>query len=249
MIVEPQITLLAHSVINSELADADSYAQSDLTDAEALTILIERTCFYASSFNRELMLQDANYLTKTLIEQKNWSIAEHATATLYFRGVSWNFAHQILRHKNLNFSELSPHLQSEVSSNNVLGPVLRDFQGEVIFAENADNEPISGSASEAVDSWNRELEFNQDGLACELEVAGFTRRQVNDAVGPMLSMMTENRIIVTGSLRAWYEVVEEYTQPDVNAEAQQVMKLAKEKLSLVSPALSDGQEDSHGCSM
>lgn len=27
------------------------------------------------------------------------------------------------------------------------------------------------------------------------------------------------------------------------------MKLAKEKLALVSPALFDGQEDSHGCSM
>lgn len=44
-------------------------------------------------------------------------------------------------------------------------------------------------------------------------------------------------MVVTGNLRAWNEVIQRRTQPDADAEMQEVMRLAKAELHTVSPII------------
>lgn len=44
-------------------------------------------------------------------------------------------------------------------------------------------------------------------------------------------------MVVTGNLRAWNEVIQRRTQPDADAEIQQVMRLAAQELHTVSPII------------
>lgn len=44
-------------------------------------------------------------------------------------------------------------------------------------------------------------------------------------------------MVVTGNLRCWNEVIERRTQPDADAEIQEVMRLAYEALHAVSPII------------
>ena len=44
-------------------------------------------------------------------------------------------------------------------------------------------------------------------------------------------------MVVTGNLRAWHEVIQRRTQPDADAEMQEVMRLAAKQLHTVSPVI------------
>ena len=43
--------------------------------------------------------------------------------------------------------------------------------------------------------------------------------------------MTETKMVVTGNLRAWLEVINRRTAPDADAELQEVMGMAREARS------------------
>ena len=47
--------------------------------------------------------------------------------------------------------------------------------------------------------------------------------------------MIETRIVVTGNLRAWHEVIERRTTPDADAEFQQVAGLIRDELQKLAP--------------
>ena len=63
------------------------------------------------------------------------------------------------------------------------------------------------------------------------------KKQRNEAARGLLPNCAETRMVVTGNLRAWHEVIERRTQPDADAEMQEVMRLAKDQLHTVSPII------------
>ena len=91
MIVEPSVKLLAHTVINdNEIAELmDIQPQS--TDAETLVTFAGRSCYESWHRPRPETYRDKDYIDRTIFEQQHSSILEHATATLYFTGVSRAF--------------------------------------------------------------------------------------------------------------------------------------------------------------
>ena len=74
------------------------------------------------------------------------------------------------------------------------------------------------------------------GLVEELqEVEGLPRKQAREAARAVLPNMIETRIVVTGNLRAWHEVIERRTAPDADAEFQQVAGLIRDELQKLAP--------------
>ena len=63
------------------------------------------------------------------------------------------------------------------------------------------------------------------------------KKQRNEAARALLPNCTETRMVVTGNLRAWHEVIHRRTQPDADAEMQEVMRLAAKQLHTVSPII------------
>ena len=63
------------------------------------------------------------------------------------------------------------------------------------------------------------------------------KKQRNEAARAVLPNCIETRMVVTGNLRAWHEVIERRTQPDADAEMQEVMRLAAQELHTVSPVI------------
>ena len=71
----------------------------------------------------------------------------------------------------------------------------------------------------------------------EAEEDGHKRKQAREAARAILPNMTETKMIVTANLRAWMEVIERRTAPDVDAEVREIMTMAREALKPLAPSI------------
>jgi len=181
-----------------------------------------RNCYQSFSRPRPETANDADYLERTLFEQGHWSIAEHATATFYITGVSRAFLTELTRHRHLSFSVLSQRFVDESDLNIVIPPALRESD----YYARGDMERVANSN-----------EYYYRRLTSVLTAQGLERKQAREAARAVLPNMTETRMVVTGNLRTWHEVIERRTQPDVDAEMREVMLMVEDKLADVSPVL------------
>lgn len=244
MIVEPKVTLLASTQINREAIEEYMPIQGGSTDAETLVTFAGRACYQSFHRPSKATFHDRDYLERTLFEQGHFSIAEHATATLYFTGISRALTHELIRHRHLSYSQLSQRFVDEGDANIVMPPAIRGLSDEPtkktsIFDFTSEKELAEG----AVENVATDAGMAYFDLVKLLQESGLPRKQAREAARSVLPNAVETRIVVTGNLRAWHEVIERRTQPDADAEIQEVMRMAKKQLAKVSPVLfGDGHE-------
>ncbi|WP_394286693.1 FAD-dependent thymidylate synthase [Corynebacterium kefirresidentii] len=219
-IVNPEVRLLAHTKIDEKAISEWMSIQDASTDAETLLTMAGRNCY--RSFNRpnSKTYNDADYLRRTLGEQGHWSIAEHATATLYFTGVSRAFLAELTRHRHLSFSVESQRFINANDANFVMPPAIREH-------DMAAQRDFIGRAEECL----------ADYRVTQARLDHLPKKQRNEAARALLPNCVETRMVVTGNLRAWHEVIHRRTQPDADAEMQEVMRLADKQLHTVSPII------------
>ena len=219
-IVEPRVTLLAHTKINEEAVSEWMEIQESSTDAETLLTMAGRNCYRSFHRPNEATRNDADYLNRTLGEQGHWSISEHATATLYFTGVSRAFLTELTRHRHLSFSVESQRFINANDANIVMPPAVRELDKE-------DQDWFLLLAEESI----------EDYKAIQADLDHLPKKQRNEAARGLLPNCVETRMVVTGNLRAWHEVIQRRTQPDADAEIQEVMRLAAKQLHTVLPVI------------
>lgn len=219
-IVEPRVTLLAHTKINEAAISEWMEIQESSTDAETLLTMAGRNCYRSFHRPNEATRDDADYLNRTLGEQAHWSISEHVTATLYFTGVSRAFLAELTRHRHLSFSVESQRFINAGDANIVMPPAIRESNGEI-------KRQFINDAGESI--------LNYGDMQYELEQ--LPKKQRNEAARALLPNCTETRMVVSGNLRAWHEVINRRTQPDADAEMQQVMRLAAQQLHPIAPTI------------
>lgn len=220
-IVTPHVRLLAHTKIDEKAVSEYMGIQDASTDAETLLTMAGRNCYRSFHRPNEATYNDADYLRRTLGEQGHMSIAEHATATLYFTGVSRAFLTELTRHRHLSFSVESQRFINADNANIVAPPAMRNDQSL--------REDLELDVEGALDFYEHSDE--------KLLAAGLSRKQAREAARAFLPNCIETRMVVTGNLRTWHEVIERRTQPDADAEMQEVMRLAKQALNPVSPII------------
>lgn len=219
-IVEPRVTLLAHTKINDVAISEWMDIQDFSTDAETLLTMAGRNCYRSFHRPNEATRNDADYLQRTLSGQGHWSISEHATATLYFTGVSRAFLTELTRHRHLSFSVESQRFINAGDANIVLPPAIRDRDEE--------------TQDRFIWSANQSIAAYED---TQIALRNLPKKQRNEAARGLLPNCIETRMVVTGNLRAWHEVIQRRTQPDADAEIQEVMRLAARQLHTVSPVI------------
>lgn len=219
-IVEPRVTLLAHTKINEAAISEWMDIQESSTDAETLLTMAGRNCYRSFHRPNEATRDDADYLNRTLGEQGHWSIAEHATATLYFTGVSRAFLTELTRHRHLSFSVESQRFINAGDANIVLPPA-------VLYSDEETQDRFIWSAIESIKGYeDTQIAFRK-----------LPKKQRNEAARGLLPNCVETRMVVTGNLRAWSEVIARRTAEDADAEMREVMELARQQLNTVSPVL------------
>ena len=224
-IVEPRVELIAHTTLacNGRSPAIEGYMSLD-PDAGDMQQLVEfagRACYQSWSKPNPKTAKNADYIARTLHGQKHWSIAEHATATFYITGVSRALTHELVRHRHLSYSQLSQRFVDESDADIVIPPAARGSEKLMWEFENA--------AAGARHSYRELVEALLD--------SGLARKQAREAARAVLPNMTETRIVVTGNLRAWHEVIERRTAPDADAEFQQVAGMIRDELKKIAPAI------------
>lgn len=218
MIVEPQVKLLAHTVIDDDVIAELMDIQPQSTDAETLVTFAGRSCYESWHRPRPETYHDRDYIERTIFEQQHGSILEHATATLYFTGVSRAFLTELTRHRHLSFSVRSQRFVDEGEASIVIPPAL------------------TGKENGLVEHMDEALGF-YEWLVKERTEAGVPRKQAREAARAILPNMTETKMVVTGNLRAWLQVIERRTAPDADAELQEVMGMARDVLKPLAPSI------------
>lgn len=219
-IVTPRVQLLAHTKIDEKAISEYMSIQDASTDAETLLTMAGRNCYRSFHRPNEATYDDADYLRRTLGDQGHWSIAEHATATLYFTGVSRAFLAELTRHRHLSFSVESQRFIDANDANIVMPPAVRELG-------KWDETKFAWRVGESIEKYEL-LRSVLDHLP---------KKQRNEAARALLPNAVETRMVVTGNLRAWHEVIQRRTQPDADAEMQEVMRLAAQELHTVSPII------------
>ena len=224
-IVEPRVELIAHTTLacdgRSPVIENYMSLDPDAGDAQQLVEFAGRACYQSFHKPNPKTARNKDYITRTLHEQKHFSIAEHATATFYITGVSRALTHELVRHRHLSYSQLSQRFVDESEANIVIPPAARGSEKLMWEFENA--------ATGARHSYRELVEALLD--------SGLPRKQAREAARAVLPNMIETKIVVTGNMRAWHEVITRRTAPDADAEFQQVAGLIRDELKKIAPAI------------
>ena len=239
-ITEPRVELIAHTTLacdgRSPAIEEYMSLDPDAGDMQQLVEFAGRSCYESWSKPNPATARNKDYIARTLHGRKHWSIAEHATATFYITGVSRALTHELIRHRHLSYSQLSQRFVDESEANIVLPPALRNAKG---INEPHYDEELGGEVIGATDNLKVMADLaiaTYAGLVEELqEVEGLSRKQAREAARAVLPNMVETRIVVTGNLRAWHEVIARRTAPDADAEFQEVAGLIREQLQRLAP--------------
>jgi thymidylate synthase (FAD) len=218
-----RVKLIAHTEV---VADIPGYESHDpltydvLTDADDLGEQAGRLCYLSWNRPNPRTATNHGYLDN-ILTQGHFSVLEHASATFYVDGVTRNLTHELIRHRHLSFSEVS---QRYVDASN--------FE----FVEH----PGLADASKVPMSYLRESVRTNvnvyEMLVEDLTEQGKERKKARQAARHALSSGTETKILVTGNMRAWRDVLWKRLSPAADEEFRQLARLILAELKHIAPS-------------
>lgn len=238
-IATPRAELIAHTALacDGRSPVIEKYMSLDpgAGDAQQLTELSGRACYQSFHKPNPATATNAGYISRTLHEQEHFSIAEHASATFYITGVSRALTHELIRHRHLSYSQLSQRFVDESEASIVIPPAVTESTATVVYDTEEFHDDLKGSLTKALEWWAQDALLNYEEIVEALQGEGLPRKQAREAARAVLPNMIETRIVVTGNLRAWYEVIDRRIQPDADAEIQQLSRMLLKQLLTIAP--------------
>lgn len=221
-----RVILIAATEIQ-ELVPEYVFNSLTLKDMDELAEMAGRLCYESWGRPNPETATNEGYL-KNIIDQGHFSVLEHASATFYIDGVSRNFTHELIRHRHLSFSEVSQRYVDVSKYRVVLPPALRQtIEDGKYFDEEYD--PVTGT-------------YGQDGTDAQYqyaavmeELADLPRKAARQAARFALPGGLETKILVTGNMRAWRDVLIKRLSPTADLEFRLVAKDLLQKLRQISP--------------
>ena len=220
----PKVQLLAYTkptVAAEALLDPDP----DATGMDHLLEVAGRSCYESWDRPNAKTSTNSAYVAN-ILRQKHTSVLEHSSATFYLTGVSRALLAEITRHRQLSFSVRSQRFVDESEPGYVLPPAARDLLDE-----------------DGLEIFNRVMEHNAesyDALVDRLRLKGLGRKQAREAARAVLPNMTETRIVITGNLRAWREMLVKRLSSGADAEIREVAEMILKHLENIAPSAMQG---------
>jgi thymidylate synthase (FAD) len=161
-----------------------------VTYADELAEFAGRACYESWDRPNPATATNQGYLDH-ILEVKHFSILEHASATFYITDVPRSFTHELVRHRHMSYSQLSQRYVDESEANLVLPPNGDDWEADKIRQHFKASKRLYAELVE-----HRE------------EILGQPRKKAREAGRAVLPNATETRIVVTGNMRAWRELIQ-----------------------------------------
>lgn len=207
--------------------DIDWAADDTATQSEALVEFAGRACYESFDKPNERTATNAAYL-RHILEVGHDALLEHATATMYIRGISRSATHELVRHRHFSFSQLSQRFVHPDETEVVLPKLIRE------------DEALSRLMMQAVDEtrfvYQEILSALEDKLADEPN-ALLRKKQARQAARAILPNAMESRIIVTGNYRAWRHFIAARATEHADAEMRTVAVECLKLLRVQAPVL------------
>lgn len=189
-----------------------------------------RNCYLSFHKPNPDTADQADYI-RNIVNSGHLSVLEHISVTFYVTGVSRSFLAELTRHRHLSFSVVSQRYVDIEKLGYVVPPALEGDEG---FLDHIETE------------WSSLKEDYRRGVKL-LREQGLTVKQAREAARSIVPQMSETRIVVTGNLRSWREVIQKRNQPTADAEFQ---GFAKEVLGFMNrmypAAFEDLTKESNG---
>jgi thymidylate synthase (FAD) len=213
------------------------------TDAEGGQALVEfagRACYEAWDKPNPATATNAGYVQHVL-QVGHLALLEHSTVTVYLTGLSRAVAAELVRHRHLSFSQLSPRHVPEPAV--VVEPAA--VAGDPVL-----HERFLAAADAALAAYAELLEGLEDRFA-DAPNAPLRRKQARQAARAVLPGALETHLVVTGNYRAWRHFVamrgSESADPEIRAVALACLRALQEVAGNVFDdfrisALADGTE-------
>lgn len=199
------------------------------SESEALVEFAGRACYESFDKPNPRTASNQAYLHH-ILEVGHDALLEHATATLYIRGLSRSATHELVRHRHFSFSQLSQRFVHPEETEVVLPKLI------------AEDEQLTRLTLQAADDARFVYEELLDALESKLEQepnALLRKKQARQAARAVLPNLTESRIVVTGNYRAWRHFIGARATEQADTELRQLAVTCLKLLREQSPVLFD----------
>lgn len=208
-------------------APQDVEWQTDAEDAEALVEFAGRACYETFHKPNPRTSTNAAYL-RHIMEVGHTALLEHASATMYIRGISRSATHELVRHRHFSFSQLSQRF-------------VHSGQQEVVVPELINRDPeLRALFMRAMDEnrfvYNELLEALEEKLSGEPN-ALLLKKQARQAARSVLPNATESRIVVTGNFRSWRHFIGMRASEHADVEIRSVAIACLRQLQATAPTV------------
>lgn len=184
---------------------------------DALAEFAGRACYQSWSRPNPKTATNEGYM-KHILEVGHESVLEHASATFYVEGVSRALTHELIRHRHLSYSELSQRFVNVEDADIVPPPAIDEsWDDRIVWNSFGEYTKVGKEFTEA----NRAARRTYATLVSFLTEKGLPRKQAREAARAVLPNATETKIVVTGNMRAWRDMLKKRYHVAADAEIRE----------------------------
>ena len=237
MIAKQKVTRIAETDLSRLLDGTPAISElMDLNDmpgspAEWLIEFAGRTCYESYGRPREATGDTHKYIQRTVHEQYHFSIIEHASVSYFIEGVSRSLLAELSRHRHLSFSVRSQRFINEAEAKIVLPPAIRDLDDKYKDTSIFDSTTRRDSLIDALEGERELATETYDAIVDALTRSGLHRKQAREAARAVLPNMVEVKMVVTGNLRAWMEMIGKRDADGADAEIRELARTIHDDLN------------------
>lgn len=187
-------------------------------DADELAEFAGRNCYQAWERKRPETATNKGYLNN-IIGMGHESVLEHASVSFFVSGVSRSMTHELIRHRHLSFSELSQRYVNMDKTEFIIPPAIY---------KTLDATKPEGTTDQGIrEFWNdnphwEDVRTAYSEIAEQMSDAGeLTRKEVREAARVVMPNGTETKLVVSGNLRAWRDVLKKRYAASADAEIRE----------------------------
>lgn len=159
-------------------------------DGQHLIEFAGRLCYESFDLPNPHTKTNSNYV-KSIVALGHESVLEHVSVTFYVEGVSRTLSHELIRHRHLSFSEVSQRYVNVEDYSIITPPTWREIEegvGDKIPLPDATRDTYKHNVQAAIDR-------------------DYSRKEAREAARMSLPAGLETKLVVSGNLRAWRDVL------------------------------------------
>lgn len=219
-----RVTVIAATTfLEQHAAEFGFTSDRSATFIDSLAEFAGRACYQSFDKPNPATRANSDYLAH-IVESGHFSVLEHGSITLYATGVSRALTHELIRHRHLSYSELSQRF---------VDPDGKDT-GMVVPPLHADDEGAQWIIEQAQADARKHYRALLARTAAKHPDLG--RKKAREAARGVLGGGWETRIVVTGNVRAWRDVLTKRYHVAADAEINEFAGHVLQTLRWLAPA-------------